>query len=138
MFSLYNFIFQRLIWKAISFYFLWLDYWILKKRKTAKVHNHCLSILFTQMIDPPFDMFTGGMLIFFARFLNMCEPRMGWPTSIGILWKWASKLTELAGDGEYRMAWFHSSRNFIANEIYHFSGLSHQTGCLFTWAAHSI
>ena len=26
----------------------------------------------------------------------------GWPTWIGILWKWPSMLTELAGDGECR------------------------------------
>ena len=32
----------------------------------------------------------------------------------------------------------HAIRNFLANEIYHFSRLSHQTGCLFSWAAHSI
>ena len=43
MFSFYNFIFQRLIWKAISVYFLWFDYWILKERKAAKVQNHSVS-----------------------------------------------------------------------------------------------
>ena len=30
-FSLYYFIFQRIIWKAISHYFLWFHYWILKE-----------------------------------------------------------------------------------------------------------
>ena len=40
MFSFYNFIFQRLIRRAISVYFLWFDYWILKEWKTAKVQNH--------------------------------------------------------------------------------------------------
>ena len=47
-------------------------------------------------------------------------------------------LTELAGDGECRLALFHTIRNFLANEIYHFSRLSHQTDCIFTWAALSI
>ena len=59
-------------------------------------------------------------------------------SSIGILWKWSSKPTELAGDGKYRLTQFHPIRNFLANEIYHFSTLSHQTGCIFTWTARSI
>ena len=91
------------------------------------------------MIGPLFDMFTGAMFIFSSvRFLNMCKPRTGWPTSIGISWEWASKPTELAGDGGSMLTWFHPIRNFLANEIYHFSRLSHQTGCLFTWAVYSI
>ena len=82
------------------------------------------------MIGPLFDKFTGAMFILSSvRFLNMCKPRAGWFTSIGILWKRASKPTELAGDGEYRRTWFHPIRNFLANEIYRFSRLSHQTGC---------
>ena len=101
--------------------------------------SFCLSILFTQMIGPLFDMFTSAMFIFSSvRFLNMCKPRTGWSTSTGILRKWASKPAELAGAGECRLTRFHPIRNFLANEIYHFSRLSHQTGCLFTWAAHSI
>ena len=44
-------------------------------------------------------------------------------------------LTDLAGDGECRLALFHAIRNFLANEIYHFSRLSHQAGCIFTWTA---
>ena len=47
-------------------------------------------------------------------------------------------LPELAEDGECRLAQFHAIRKFLANEIYHFSRLSHQTGCIFTWAALSI
>ena len=43
------------------------------------------------MIGPLFDMFTGAMFIFSSvKFLNMSKPRTGWPTSIGILWNWAS------------------------------------------------
>ena len=85
------------------------------------------------MIGPLFDMFNGAMFIFSSvKFLNMCKPRTDWPTSIGILWKWASKLTELYGDDECRLARFHLIRDFLAKEIYHFSKLSHQTGCLFT------
>ena len=101
--------------------------------------SFCLSILFTQMIGPLFDMFTSAMFIFSSvRFLNMCKPRTGWSTSTGILRKWASKPAELAGAGECRLTRFHPIRNFLANEIYLFSRLSHQTGCLFTWAAYSI
>ena len=36
------------------------------------------------------------------------------------------------------LAWFHATRKFFATETYHFSKLSHQTGCLFTLAARSI
>ena len=61
--------------------------------------SFCLSILiFTQIIGPPFDMFTDAMFIFSSvRFLNLCKSRTSWSTLIGILWKWASKLTQLAG-----------------------------------------
>ena len=70
-------------------------------------------------------MFTGAMITFSsARFLIMCKPRTGRPTSIGILWKWSSKLTELAGDGECRLIRFDLIRNFFANKIHHFSRLS--------------
>ena len=115
MFSFYNFIFQRLIWKEISVSFLWFDYWILKEWKTAKGQNH--SIPFTQIIGPLFDMFTGAMFTFSsAKFLNMCKPRTGWPTLLDIKWKWASKLIELARDCECRLARFPSMRNFLANK----------------------
>ena len=66
----------------------------------------------------------------------MCKPKTGWLTLIGILWKWASKPTKLVGDGECRLTRFHSIRNFLANDIYHFSRLSHQTGCLFNLLSH--
>ena len=57
------------------------------------------------MIGPFFDMFTGVMFAFSAAiFLNMHKPRMGCPASIGIIWKWVNKLTELAGDCECRLA----------------------------------
>ena len=79
------------------------------------------------MIGPLFDMFTSSSV----KLLCMCKPRTGWLTLIGILWKWASKPTKLVGDGECRLTRFHSIRNFLANDIYHFSRLSHQTGCLF-------
>ena len=62
----------------------------------------------------------------------------GLPSWIGISWKWASILNELAGDGECRLVLLHAIRNFLANEIYHFSRLSHQTGCIFTLTALSI
>ena len=121
-----------------SYFFLWFHYWILKERKTAKVENHSVSAyyLFTQMIGPLFGILAGTMFIFSSvRFLNMCKPRTGWPTSIG---KWASKPAELAGDDECRLTRFHPIRNILANEFYLFSMVSHKTGYLFTWAARSI
>ena len=78
-------------------------------------------------------------LFFFARFLNMCRPR----TKFYLLWRAGPPgLTFYGGQPAclpnwlrmmYRLAWFHAIRNFLANEIYHFSRLSHQTGYLFTF-----
>ena len=77
--------------------------------------------------------------VFSGKFLNVCMPRTtnnnispltACPTWIRILWKWASVLTKLTGDGECRLAMFLAIRNFLANEIYQFSRLSHQTNFL--------
>ena len=43
MFNLYNFIFQRSIWKMMSIHILWFDYWTLKEWNTEKVQNHSVS-----------------------------------------------------------------------------------------------
>ena len=45
MFSLYYFIFQRLIWKSISVYFLWFHYWIQGIDRCKSRESFCLSIL---------------------------------------------------------------------------------------------
>ena len=151
IFNRHHFVFQRLIWKMISVYFLWFDYWTLKEWKTAKVQNHSVlfrsrSILAIYTNDwSTFWYVYCCYLIFFwggggvgvgggwVGFLNVCKPRTttspltAWPTWIGILWKWASMFTNLAGDGECTPALFHVIRNFLANEICHFSRLSHQT-----------
>ena len=116
MFSFYYFIFQRLIWNVISVYFLWFYYWIIKEWKAAKVENLSVEIVVCRDTNylhkwlVQFLTFTGAMFIFSAvKFLNMCKPRPGWSTSIGILWKWASKPTELPGDGD--AGWFGSIRS---------------------------
>ena len=98
------------------------------------------------MIGPLFDMFTAAIFIFFSgKLLNVCKsrailfileqqdlsPLTGGPTWVGILWKWASILPKLAGDGVCRLALFHALKIFLANEIYHFSKLSHHTTYLF-------
>ena len=66
MINFYNLIFQRLILKMISIYFLCFDCWTLKEWKTAKVQNQSVATYsqFTHMIDPLFDMFTAAMFIF--------------------------------------------------------------------------
>ena len=51
---------------------------------------------------------------------NILPALMGLSTWIGISWKLASMLAELARDGECRLALFHAIKNFLANEIYHF------------------
>ena len=68
---------------------------------------------------------------------NILSPLTGWSTWITILRNCDSMLIELAGNDECWLPRFHTIRNFLANESYHFSRLSHETGCLFTWAAHS-
>ena len=42
-YNLYNFFFERFIWKMISAFFLWFDCWTLKEWKTAKAQNHSVS-----------------------------------------------------------------------------------------------
>ena len=59
-------------------------------------------------------MFTGAIFILsFMKFLDMCKPITGWLNSTEILWKWASKPTELAGDDVCRLTRFHPIRNFL-------------------------
>ena len=109
------------------------------------MQNHSVAAyyLFTQMICPLFDMSTAAMFIIFfweipkyvQALNNIISPLTAWPTWIDILSKWASMLNKLAGDGECSLVPFHAIANFLANEIYHFSRLPQQTGCLFTWAA---
>ena len=77
----------------------------------------------TQMFGPLFDIFTGAMFTFSSvKFLDICKPRTGWHISIGILWKWASKPTKLAGDGECRLIRFHLIRNFLQMTFIIFQG----------------
>ena len=90
MFNLYNFIFQRLIWKIISVYFLWFDYWTLKESKTAKVQNHSVSAhwIFPQMIGPlkiwhDYYYHVYYYYLFFTRLLNMCKPI----TTLYLIWR---------------------------------------------------
>ena len=82
------------------------------------------------MIGPLFDMFTETMFTFSsARLLNMCKPRTGWATSIGIIWKWASKVTDLAGDCECRLAQFPPIRNKLR------TGWATSIGIIWKWAS---
>ena len=94
------------------------------------------------MIGPIFDMFTAA-IFFSGKFLNVgkhrttISPLTAWP---GILWKWASVLTKLPEDGESRLALFHATKNLLANEMYNFSRMFHQTSFvlkngLFTYMA---
>ena len=79
---------------------------------------------------------------FSVRLLNMCTPRI----TFYLLWRacqrelafHGSELACLGGDDECRLALFYAIRIFFSNEIFHFSRLSHQTGCIFRWAALSI
>ena len=72
MFNLYNFIFQRLIWKMISVYFLWFDHWTLKEWSTAKVQNHFVSAYCPRKL---WHTYCCHVYFFPVRFLNMCKPR---------------------------------------------------------------
>ena len=85
-------------------------------------------------------MFTVAIFIFFyGKFLNECKSR----TTLYTLWQPGPPGLAFYGSGSpclpsSRLAPFHAIRNFLANQIYHFSRLSHQTGCLFTWTACSV
>ena len=98
-----------------------------RDEKPQNTESFCLSILTTYTSDSSTKVLTCLLLpcIFFStRFLNMCEAIIcsfiGWPTGIGILWKWTSTLKKVACDGECRLAWLHVIRNFLLNEIYDF------------------
>ena len=149
MFNLYTFIFQRLIWKTISVYFLWSYCWTLKEWKTAKVQNHSVSTyyLFTQMIAPLkfWHVYCSHAYFFYARCQNVGKPITGF-----YLFWWASPPgLAFYGSGPAHLprwleimnpGWlFHAIRNFLATEVYYFWSLSHLTGCFFfTWADCSI
>ena len=53
---------------------------------------------------------------------NILSYLTDWSTWIGILWKWASTLNELARDGECRLAGFHAIKNFLENKFFTFQG----------------
>ena len=107
-------------------------------KNCKSTESFCLIILAIYTNDwSNFDMLTAAMFLFFWKIPkyvqaqnNILSPLIAWPTWIGILWKWASMPTKLAGDGECRLARFHVIRNVLANAIYQFSRLPHQTGCL--------
>ena len=46
------------------------------------------------------------------------SPLTAWLTWIGILWKWGSMFTNLAGNGKCRLALFPELWHFLASEIY--------------------
>ena len=73
---------------------------------------------------------------FSGKFLNECKP-ITHP-----LWQSGPAGLAFYGTGaaclpSSRLTPFHVIKNVLANEIYNFSRLSPQTGCLFTWAAFS-
>ena len=115
-------------------------------KNCKRTDSFCLSIITIYTTDWSFfEMFTSSMFIFFfleiLKYMqaknNILSPLTGWSTWITILRNCGSMLIELAGNDECWLPRFHTIRNFLANESYHFSRLSHETGCLFTWAAHS-
>ena len=115
----------------ISVFFLMV--WLLNSQgmKNCKsTESFCCSILaiYTNEWSTVWYVYCCYVYFFSARFLNMYKPRTtfyisfeGLPTWIGILWKCASMITQLAGI-ECRLAWFHAIRNLLANKIYHFPG----------------
>ena len=126
MFSLFNLIFERLIWKEINVYFLWFDYWILKEWKlqkyriilsyhTSYLHKWLVTLL-TCLLLP--------CLFFFCEIPKYVQAKNRLAHLDWHFMEWASMLTNLAGYDEYRLVRFHPIRNFLANEIYHLQKLS--------------
>ena len=70
MFSLYNFIFQRLIWKEISVYFYGL---IIEFSRNEKLQKYRIILsqhtyyLHKWLVHLNFDMFTAAMFILFLQ-----------------------------------------------------------------------
>ena len=104
-----------------------------KLQKYRIILSQHTNYLHKWLVHLNFDMFTAATFIFFCKIPKMWKPRTTdflWRADPP-LWKWASTLTKLAGDDECRLPLFHAIRNVHTKEIYHFSRLSHQTGCLF-------
>ena len=131
--SLYNFILQKLIWKMITVYFLWFDYWTFKEWKTAKVQNHSAAAYY---LHKWLVYLLKCLLCFFFlgnSYIFIYKPR----TTLYPFWQPGPPGLTFYGSGlECLPSWlgmvnadwlFHTIKNFLANEIYHFSKLSHQT-----------
>ena len=120
MFNIYIFIFQKIIRKMISVYLLWFDYWT-------------------------FSVYSCHVYYFFLQDSWICASLEHHSTSfdglahlIGILLKWASRLTDLDGDGECRLFGSMWSKIFLKMKFFIIFQACHQIDCLFTWAASSI
>ena len=122
--------------------------WLLNSQATKNcksTESFCLSILtiYTN-IGPFLTCLLLPFLFISARFLNICKPR----TTFHLLWRagppelafYGSGLAFLQAGWEW---WMQAglvpyNQKFSVNEMYDFSKLTHQTGCYFTWVAHSI
>ena len=96
------------------------------------LHKWLVHLNLTCLLLPCFFFFLCEFTNYAPAWNNILSSLKGWPIRIGILWKWNSMLTQLAWDGECRLARFHAIRNFLTSEMYDFSRLLHQTNCLFT------
>ena len=69
-------------------------------------------------------------LFYISSYISRYHVLQLFETSFNITWKrfMGCILTELTGDGEYRLVRCHAIRNFLANEIYHFLRLFEQRG----------
>ena len=123
MFSLYNFIFQRLIWKEISVYFYGL---IIEFSRNEKLQKYRIIIsqhtIYTNDWSPFWLVYCYRVYFFFCEITKHMQPKN---RLVYLDWHFiecASMLTKLAGYDEYRLTGFHPIRIFLANKIHHFQG----------------
>ena len=132
---------KKLIWKALVSTSCGL---IIEFSRNEKLQlsreSFCLSILtiYTNDWFPFWHVYCCHVYFFFCKIPKYVQARNGLAHLDWHFIEWASMLTKQAGDDECRLSRFHRIRNFLANEIYHFLRLSHRTGWLSTWPAHSM
>ena len=114
-----------------------------KLQKYRIILSQHINYLHEWLIHLKFGMFFGAMFFFLWDSL-MCASLEQHSISFNGLAHLNWHFMELeqhvyrAGGRCWMQALFHAIRNFLANEIYHFSRLSHLVGCFFTWASCSI
>ena len=101
--------------------------WLLNPRRMKNcksTESFCLSILtiYTNDWSHFWRVYCYHVYFFFCEIPQYVQTKNRLAHPDWHFMEWANMLTKLAGYDEYRLAWFHLVRNFLANVIYHFQG----------------